>query len=314
MSKSEYLRLRQQLSFEASVLPMFAVLVFDVALSMVVVKLLRLPGFVPHAAASCLIPIVAFNQFAVLHECGHGSASKYSWLNAIVGHVASTFCMIPYYPWKFIHQKHHSFTGNIDKDPVLHSLRAWKIGRVPWLVRAAWWSWIPLAALLQHVVYLRYPYVMWKAGEPHAKLWRTLVSVLWLPCSWVLLSRLWPDLITFRNLAPGIVLYFVAEELVNMPHHVSRETVETKLPIWEQYRATRSCYYPPGISELLVLNFNFHIEHHLFPSLPWYRLRQARSLVRDVLAARYQEAVGVGWNVENRRRDLQGIVDGTVTH
>jgi fatty acid desaturase len=90
-------------------------------------------------------------------------------------------------------------------------------------------------------------------------------------------------------------------------------TFDSKLPIWHQYRATRSCYYPRGVSELFVLNFNFHIEHHLFPALPWYRLRRARELVRSALGERYQEAIGIAWNIEHRTRDLQSIVDRYAT-
>jgi fatty acid desaturase len=86
-------------------------------------------------------------------------------------------------------------------------------------------------------------------------------------------------------------------------------TYDGKLPLWEQYRATRSCYYPPGISELLVLNFNFHTEHHLFPDLPWYRLRDARASLRAMLGERYQEAIGIAWNIQNRGRDLDSIIE-----
>jgi fatty acid desaturase len=150
---------------------------------------------------------------------------------------------------------------------------------------------------------------MWRAGEmTRGRLLGTIASLVWLPFSYFALHRLAPDLVRPSNLGLALLLFFVMEELVNLPHHVAMPTVQAKLPAWEQFRATRSCYYPPLVSELLVLNFNFHIEHHLFPSLPWYRLRRARSLVRAALDERYQEAVGIGWNIEYRKRDLQAIV------
>jgi fatty acid desaturase len=136
-----------------------------------------------------------------------------------------------------------------------------------------------------------------------------LASLLWLPLGYAALHHLFPDVVRFGSVAPAFFLFLVAEELVNIPHHVGMATYEDKLPIWHQYRATRSCYYPRGVSELLVLNFNFHIEHHLFPNLPWYRLRGARDVIRARLAGQYQEAVGIGWNVAHRSIDLQAIVD-----
>ena len=62
--------------------------------------------------------------------------------------------------------------------------------------------------------------------------------------------------------------------------------------------------------DLSVLNFNFHTEHHFFPSLPWYRLRAARKLVREALGAEYREAIGIAWNLRNRGSDLQSLLTG----
>jgi fatty acid desaturase len=90
---------------------------------------------------------------------------------------------------------------------------------------------------------------------------------------------------------------------------VDRPTTDRKLPLWEQAHSTRSCYYPRGISEFLVLNFNFHIEHHLFPTLPWYRLRRARALVKPVLGDGYTEEVGVTWNLRRRAEDMGRVLD-----
>jgi fatty acid desaturase len=189
-------------------------------------------------------------------------------------------------------------------------LRRWRDTQVPPLVRASWRTWIPLGAILQHVVFLMYPYQMWRSNElSRAKAIRVAVSIAWMAFSYALLHWLAPDIVRFSKLAPALFLFVVAEELVNTPHHADVAGFDHKLPVWEQYRASRSCYYPPGVSELLVLNFNFHTEHHLFPKLPWCRLRYARSLVKRRLGSRYHEAIGLTWNVENRRSSIQAIVN-----
>jgi fatty acid desaturase len=310
LTKDEYARIRSELDMRPFVTPTLGILLLDALLLIGITSLLRSGSGAAFMLAQLLLVVVFFNSFSILHECGHGSASGHRWLNTLLGHYASTFCFIPYFPWKYIHQKHHAWTGNLERDPVLKSLRAWRSHGVPRIVRWSWRSWIPLGALLQHVVYATYPQVMWRAGEAtREKLVRNIVSLLWIPTAWTLLHAWLPDVVSFSNLAPAFVLFLVAEELVNIPHHVDMSTFDSKLPIWQQYRATRSCYYPRGVSELLVLNFNFHIEHHLFPALPWYRLRRAREIVRAALGERYQQAIGIAWNIEHRTRDLQSIVD-----
>jgi len=310
LDKHGYQRVRSALAFNPSFLPTLCILVMDAMILAAVAMLLRQDSTPAFLFSQVLLAVVFFNCFSVLHECGHGTASRFRWVNTLVGHLASTFCFIPYYPWKYIHLKHHTWTGSIDRDPVLRSLQRWRNSGVPRIVRFAWWTWIPLAALLQHFVYLTYPYVMWRSGEmTRIKLARTLCSVLWLPAGYACLAIVAPDLVAPRNWLLAVALFLIAEELVNIPHHVDMSAFDTKLPIWEQYRATRSCYYPLGVSELLVLNFNFHTEHHLFPSLPWYRLRGARKLLKQALGERYQEAIGIAWNIEHRKRDLQSIID-----
>ena len=122
--------------------------------------------------------------------------------------------------------------------------------------------------------------------------------------SWAILSRLWPS----------IVIYLVGVELVNFPHHLDMPTVgsqsaKNRLYVWEQQAATRSCRYPGILSELLVLNFNLHTEHHLFPALPWFRLKQVRKLIKPALTPGYNEVHGIGWNWAMRTGDLDHIVE-----
>jgi fatty acid desaturase len=310
LSKREYLALRARLNFRPAPLVNVAMIAFDAILLATSAMLLRRDDWAGFTLAQLLLVIVFFNAFSILHECGHGSGFKSTAVNTLIGHLCSTFCFIPFYPWKYIHQKHHAWTGNIDRDPVLRSLRRWRDTGVPTLVRASWRTWIPLGAVLQHVVFLTYPYEMWRAGElTRGKLVRVVVSVAWMPLSYGALYWLAPDLCRFSNLALALLLFVIAEEMVNTPHHADVAGFDCKLPVWEQHRASRSCYYPRGVSELLVLNFNFHTEHHLFPNLPWFRLRRARRLVKQHLAGHYHEAVGLRWNVEHRRSSIQIIVN-----
>jgi len=303
----EYLGLKQQLDFQPLTSVLVGWIALDAGLLAGAIWLLRRDDTLAYLAAQPLLAIVFFNAFSLLHECGHGSASRHGWLNFIVGHVTSVLCFIPYYPWKYIHQKHHAWTGCIDRDPVLRSLRRFRNHGIPASMRLAWRTWVPLGALLQHIVYWSYPLEMQRSGEmTSAKALRCAISTAWPLAVYAMAAAMAPQLLL--SIAPGLLLFLVAEELVNIPHHADVSVFDERLPLWEQHRATRSCDYPRGLSELLVLNFNLHIEHHLFPALPWYRLRRARALVRGALGAEYTQAVGISWNVEKRSRPIADLV------
>ena len=55
------------------------------------------------------------------------------------------------------------------------------------------------------------------------------------------------------------------------------------------------------------MKFNFHIEHHFFPSLPWFRLRRASHLLKQDLGDAYNESLGFDWSLENRKKDPEQV-------
>lgn len=312
MTKEHYFKIRGELCFDRPLWITLAVATTDLALLLLAGLCLtegaRWPSY---AAAQVLLALVYFHHFAILHEAGHGNVSNDGAINAVIGHYASVFCFLPFYPWKYIHHEHHTWTGNLEHDPTLYQLRKMKHeGRVPWLVRFAWRSWIPFGGLLQHTVFWLYPLRTWRDGRLRGVVkWRSLGSVLFLAGAYALLGYAGPVWLTWANIWPSLLIYLVAVELVNFPHHIDMpvlDEADAKLAPWEQQATTRSCDY--GVwSALLVLNFNLHTEHHLYPTLPWYRLKAARDRIRPALPD-YHEEKGIGWNLRYRLRDARDVI------
>lgn len=307
---TEYREIKRALSFRSHNFATAGVLFVAFFLFFSGARLAQRPEVSLYLLSQLMLAIAFFQGFSLLHECGHGSASPQRWLNTLVGHLASVLCFLPFYPWRDIHREHHVWVGNIEKDPTYAAAKRWIArGRVPWVIRLAWRSWIPLAALVQHVVFWAYPVRLARSGVVgKGQLIRCAGSVLFLPSAYLLLFWWQPLIFRPSTFALGVGVYLFVVELVNLPHHLGTQTTHGRLPPWEQWRSSRSCVYPLGISEFVVLNFNFHVEHHLFPSLPWYRLRQARGMVRHALGGLYPEEVGISWNLRNRRRDMEAIV------
>ena len=314
MTKSQYLAWREQLSFAHRPGVTVGVLLADAGLAAAAVWMIfALRGW-QSWVGQALLAIFYFHNFAIMHEAGHGNIHRRDLVNVIIGHYASLFCFLPFYPWRYIHHEHHTWTGNSERDPTMKQIWRMKTRRrIPLAVRFTWRSWIPFGAVLQHLVFWSYPLAVWRDGR--MKRWRPnmLLSILFLAAGyvcvakfagWAVLSRLWPS----------FVIYLAGVELVNFPHHLDLPTVDPESPkqrlyVWEQQATTRSCRYPGILSELLVLNFNLHTEHHLFPALPWFRLKQARKLIKPVLEPQYNEVHGIGWNYAMRTGDLDHIVE-----
>lgn len=320
MDKGEYIRCRQQLRFDRPLWPALAVIGFDAGLAATAFWGMSLGGTAAWLAAQPLLTLVYFHNFALLHEAGHGSVHERRRVNTLIGHYASICCFMPYFPWKLMHQEHHIWAGNIEKDPTMANLKKMRDrGRVSPLVRFAWRSWVPLAALLQHFVFWGYPLHLWKTGKLNrGNLAQSLISIGFLAATYTALGLLFPAQISLSALWPSLLLYLVVTELVNLPHHVMMPTFMTtparnRLHAWEQHVTTRSCYYPYGLA-FLTLNFNLHIEHHFFPSLPWYRLPRLRALLKPALGEGYTEVIGIGWNLQNRSRDAGDIVLPQIPH
>jgi fatty acid desaturase len=270
-------------------------LIVDAGLFALGLWLLSSGNFLAYISSQFLFALISFHSVAILHEYRHGTASSSHWLNTITGHYCSPFCFMPCFPWKYLHTEPHTWAGNLNRDPTLKAIRDYREDQhfKNTLLRLAWRTWVPLLAFMQHLVLWNYPLMLRQMGRLRGRrLAYSTFSVLLLPLTYGMLYFLWPHVFNLRNFGLAFVIYLVFVELINFPHHLGTEVYRTtekgkKLSLWEQTPVTRSCYYPVVLSELLLLNFNFHIEHHLFPTLPWFQLRRARTLVRKALGSEY---------------------------
>ncbi len=309
MPKPVYDALRAQLEFRPSLAMNLLTVGMNLALFGAIVWLLARGNLASYWIAQLLLPIAMFQAFSLLHECGHGNLSRSRLVNTLVGHYASVLCCMPYFPWKYVHAEHHVWAGNVERDPGLELVRRARRGQLPWLLVRTWKTWLPIPALVQHIVYWANPIVELRRGKmQRSRAWRCAASVGFLIAVYAGLHLLEPSLFTILSFLPGILLYLIMVEVVNTPHHVGLTAFDERLPLRDQHLPTRTCDYPPVVSELLVLNFNFHIEHHMFPNLPWYRLRAARALVQPALGFQYRQAHGVEWLRRARKRELLDVL------
>lgn len=267
-------------------------------------------GFPGKVLASLILACVFFRAFGYMHEAVHGILSSNPKLNNSLGVFWGILCFLPYSQWKQGHLEHHYWAGNIEKDPVMKLvLYARKGGRFAFPVEVAWRCWFPVLATLQQ-------FVFW--GNCAALLARTKNSFL----DWVSVAAplgVWPCALYFAGweftvsvFVPAVFLYLLLVEIVNIPHHLQLAHFEGehKIPVWDQHLISRSCTYPRWFERYVLLNFNFHVEHHLYPTLPFAELRKAHALLREAVGDAFTHNVepGFSWIYHNRKKSLPTVL------
>lgn len=313
--------IKKQLCFDKPFAPTALLLLADAVLFVVAFYLLTLPSTAAFIASQMMLALFFFHNFGILHEAVHGNLHKKRWVNNAVGHYASIFCFTAYFPWRYMHQKHHVWAGSLNKDPTMRILEKMKEkGEIPKFYRIAWFLWLPLPAAAQHLLFWFYPLRVLKEGTNDQSFFRSSIisSVFLILCYGAFIyyfSFAW----LLQNIGLAILLYFLLTEIINLPHHmnvpvfVSGERL-SKLHPWQQHVTTRSCPYPGVLSEIITLNFSLHIEHHYFPSLPWYRLKGLRDIIKPLLVDEYKEVSDFGWNIEKRKFSPEKTILSDVKH
>lgn len=243
-----------------------------------------------------------------MHDAVHRSASQQRSVNEATGIFSGGVCLLPFEQWRRSHLEHHTWSGNLDKDPVSAFVTIFPKLPSPLktLLERCWVAWIPMIAIIQHIVFWALAAKTTINSKFSLKLVLSLLSPVLL---WGSVIKLAPTTFLEWSLLPGVLLYLVTVEVVNLPHHLRLPQYrgEVRFPVWEQYQVARSCIYPKWLATTVILNFNYHTEHHLFPEVPWYHLAQLHQPVTEVLGEKYNTDPSFAWIIENRKKPLSNL-------
>lgn len=312
MEKKTYSAIQKQLNFSPRATAIFIHLFLDCVVVLAATQALSLDSRLGYVAAQFLLAALYFRGFSMMHDAVHRAVSKRPWVNDGLGILYGGVCFLPFITWRTMHLEHHFWAGNFDKDPVMKMVRgfAQKSKRQRETDTMLWRSWIPYIAFLQEAVFWTISArFIGDRGRYQGQRMELLASVLTPILMASALLAVGQRLGHWALLLPSVVIYLGMVEIVNLPHHLRlpRLLGEGKLPIWKQYRVSRTCIYGDWFSKLVLLNFNYHAEHHMFPNLPWYELPKAYALVKDQALEGYHRGEGHEWIRENRQRNLVDV-------
>lgn len=231
------------------------------------------------------------------HECGHGTAFKTQWKNDWVYFIASFMVMRNPVAWRWSHARHHTDTIIVGRDPEIALMRPPDIARMAL-------AFVGLPDVFQHFgVLMRQATGQLTEAEanyipeselPKVAFWaRIFVAIHGVALLWALLSWSWLPLVliggpriygTWHMVMVGLLQHGgLAEDVLD--HRLNSRTV-----------------YMNPVSRWLYWNMNYHVEHHMFPMVPYHALPDLHALIKDDLPPAnpsiphaYAEMLGALW-------------------
>ncbi|WP_310774556.1 fatty acid desaturase [Mycobacterium sp. Z3061] len=199
---------------------------------------------------------VTFVMFTVVHDASHYSISSVRWVNGLMGRLAWLFVgpVVAFPSFGYIHIQHHRHSNDDDQDPDTFASHG------------KWWQ-LPLRWSMVEYFYLRY-YLPRARSRPVIEVAETvLMMVLSLTGLAVAVAtgNFWILLVVFL-IPQRIGLTILAWWFDWLPHHGLEDTQRTN-----RYRATRNRVGAEWLFTPVLLSQNYHLVHHLHPSVPFYR-------------------------------------------
>ncbi|MGB3313008.1 MAG: fatty acid desaturase family protein [Albidovulum sp.] len=214
------------------------------------------------------------------HECGHGTAFRTGWMNDVVYQIAS-FCMIRNpVAWRWSHTRHHTDTIIVGRDPEIVAMRPPALFRIflnLFGILDAWNGWARM--VLNASGRLDAEEASFIPESEHAKVIR--------------IARIWA-LIYAATLVAALALGSILPlMLIGLPrlygawHHVLTGVLQhagLAENVIDHRLNSRTVYMNP-VSRFIYWNMNYHVEHHMFPMVPYHRLPALHDRIRDDLPA-----------------------------
>ena len=210
------------------------------------------------------------------HECGHGTAFKTIWMNDVVYQAACFMIMREPTVWRWSHTRHHTDTIIVGRDPEIAIMRPTVVLKVigSFFAIPQTWSAIKKMALhasgrldAEEAAYIP-PMEQGKVFNI-ARLWLLLhLAVIalalylgsWLP---VLLVGPLPTMYgAWMHVLTGITQHAGLAENV-LDHRLNSRTV-----------------YMNPIIRFVYWNMNYHVEHHMYPMVPYHALPALHEAVK----------------------------------
>ena len=223
------------------------------------------------------------------HECGHGTAFKTDWMNNLIYEISSFMVMRESVVWRWSHTRHHSDTIIVGRDPEIqvsrppdipsHILSIFAIG--------VYKTYFP-GLILHARGKMSEAEKTFIPESEFSKVYRNARIILGLYAVVVILS------IVLQSWIPIflIVLPHFFGTWLMIVHNTTQHAGLAENVL--DHRLNCRTVYMNSFSRFIYWNMNYHLEHHMFPLVPYHRLPKLHELVRDDCPPPYR-SIAAAW-------------------
>ena len=212
------------------------------------------------------------------HECGHGTAFKTRWMNDAVYQIASFMIMRNPVTWRWSHTRHHTDTVIVGRDPEIAVMRP------PDLLRLLLNFFGLLDAGYAMIDMVRNAAGIISAAEQTFIPEQEQPRVIRVARIWVLIYAVTVALAIYLGSVLPLMLVGLPR-LYGAWHHVLTGLLQhggLADNVIDHRLNSRSVYMNP-FSRFVYWNMNYHVEHHMFPMVPYHALPQLHEMIKHDL-------------------------------
>ena len=209
------------------------------------------------------------------HETGHRTAFKTRWLNETVYQIACFMLLREPTVWRWSHTRHHTDTLIVGRDPEIAVPRPPKLRSLALNVLALESTAIALRKLAVHAWGRLTPEEC--TFIPNRERWK----VPWVARGWLaILAVIGATCLVFHSLLPAMLVglptiyggFFLLFFSLTQHAGLAEDVLD--------YRLNSRTIYMNPLFRFLYWNMNYHLEHHMFPMVPYHALPQLHELIK----------------------------------
>lgn len=214
------------------------------------------------------------------HECGHGTAFKTAWMNDVIYQFASFLVMRNPVTWRWSHARHHTDTTIVGRDAEIAVMRPPDLLKVVGNFFGIFDVWYSMKALVlnaagtfqEHELSFVPEAEQGKAifaARIHIVIYAaTIIAAIamasWLPLVLIGLPRMYG---CWHMVMTGLLQHGGLADNVT-DHRLNSRTVLMN-----------------PVSRFIYWNMNYHVEHHMFPMVPFHALPRLHEMIKHDLPA-----------------------------
>lgn len=209
------------------------------------------------------------------HECGHGTAFRTDWMNRVLYNIACFMVLREPTVWRWSHTRHHTDTIIVGRDPEIASPRPPPVWALLLNVFTLINAWILAKKLVAHASgrllpdeALYVPEMERQKVYRTARIWLAIYAAVVVTCvaTGSFLPAMYIGLPSLYG-AP-VVLFFGLTQHAGLAEDVLDHRLNS-----------RTVYMNP-VFRFLYWNMNYHVEHHMFPMVPYHALPKLHAAVK----------------------------------